>query len=69
MILTLSACSHRGNGKREAQGDRDSAAFKVGLAAHEMAKDAQKTAAQAERQLRESARKAKEGWKQADQNH
>jgi hypothetical protein len=62
IILTLSACSR----KRQAQRDQDSAAFKVGAAAHEIAKDAEKTAAAAERQLQESARKAKEGWKQKE---
>jgi hypothetical protein len=69
IILTLGACSHRG--EREAQRereerDRNSAAFKVGEAAHEIAEHAAKTAAAAERQLRENARKASEGWKQKE---
>lgn len=69
IILTLGACSHPSD--REAQRereerDRNSAAFKVGEAAHEIAKHAEKTAAAAERQLQESARKAREGWKEKD---
>ena len=60
LLLSLSACS------RHSQRDRDenSAAFKVGEAAHEVAKHAEKTAAAAGRQLEDSARKASEGWKQ-----
>ena len=54
MILTLSACSHPTERQREAQrereeSDRNSAAFKVGEAAHEIAKHAEKAAAAAER--------------------
>jgi hypothetical protein len=69
IILTLSSCSHRS--EREAQRereerDRNSAAFKVGEAAHEIAKHAEKTAAAAERELQESARKAREGWKEKE---
>jgi hypothetical protein len=68
-LLTLSACSH--SSEREAQRereerDRSSAAFKVGEAAHDIAKHAEKTAAAAERQLQDSARKAREGWKQKE---
>jgi hypothetical protein len=70
IILALSGCS-RPRARKES--DRDSPAFKVGAAAHEIAKHAEKTAAEAERelelskrQLQESARKAKEGWQQKD---
>ncbi len=71
IILTLGACSHRGKSEREAQReredrDRSSAAFKVGEAAHEIAERAAKTAAAAERELKENARKASEGWKQKE---
>jgi hypothetical protein len=71
LIVTLSACSHPTERERDAQrareeSDRNSAAFKVGEAAHEIAKHAEKTAAAAERELEESARKAREGWKQKE---
>jgi hypothetical protein len=69
IILTFSGCSRRSDRKR----DQDSPAFKVGEAAHDIAKHAEKTAAAAEReleesrrQLQESARKAKEGWQQKE---
>ncbi|MBV9771408.1 MAG: hypothetical protein JOZ32_17690 [Bryobacterales bacterium] len=69
MILALGACSGPTEREREAQRereqrDRNSAAFKAGEAAHEIAKQAAKAAAIAERKLEESARKADEGWKQ-----
>jgi hypothetical protein len=71
IILMLSGCSYRSEREREAQRereqrDRDSAAFKVGEAAHEIAKHAEKAAAVAERKLEDSARKASEGWKQKE---
>jgi uncharacterized lipoprotein len=71
IILTISGCSHRSEQEREAQHereerDRNSAAFKVGEAAHEVAKQAEKAAALAERKLQENARKASEGWKQKE---
>lgn len=71
MILTMSACSHRSQRQRDAQREREqrdqnSAAFKVGEAAHEIAKHAEATAAAAQRQLEENARKAREGWKEKE---
>lgn len=70
IILTIGGCS-RARPRQER--DRDSAAFKAGAAAHDIAKQAAKTAAEAERQLRQSerqlqdsARKVKEGWKQKE---
>ncbi len=48
--------------QREEQ-DQKSAAFRAGQAAHEIAKEAEKAAAAAGRKLDESARKAREGWK------
>lgn len=72
MIFSLSACSHRDERQREAererkQTDQNSAAFKAGEAAHEMAKHAEKTAAEAAHALQDGARKAREGWKQKEQ--
>jgi hypothetical protein len=61
IVLTLGSCSNR-----ETQRDQSSAAFKAGEAAHEIAKHAEKTAAAAGRELKESARKASEGWKQKE---
>jgi hypothetical protein len=63
ILLIISGCSHRRERERR---DRDSAAFKVGQAAHEIAKHAEQTAAEAARALQDNARKAKEGWKQND---
>lgn len=65
VVLSLSACSHSRKREHE-ESDRNSAAFKVGEAAHEVAKHAEKTAETAERELKESARKAAEGWKQKE---
>ncbi len=72
LFFTLGACSHRSEREREAQrqreqADRNSAAYRVGEAAHELAKHAERTAAAAGRQLQESARKAREGWKAKEQ--
>ena len=71
LIILTSACSHPSEQPREAQRereerDRNSAAFKVGETAHEIAKQAEKAAAVAGRKLEESARKASEGWKQKE---
>jgi hypothetical protein len=63
IILAITGCSHSNKGKER---DQDSPAFKVGEAAHEIAKHAAKTAAEAERQLQENARKAKEGWQKKE---
>jgi len=60
-LAILFACSR--SHKQEREGDRNSAAYKVGEAAHEVAKHAEKAAEAAGRQLNESARKAAEGWK------
>ncbi len=71
ILLTLSACFRPSEGERAVQRereerDRNSAAFKAGEVAHEIAKHAEKAAAIAERKLEESARKAGEGWKQKE---
>jgi hypothetical protein len=71
VIVSLSACSYRSDRERTAQrereeSDRNSAAFKAGEVAHEIAKHAENTAAAAGRKLEESARKASEGWKQKE---
>jgi|HubBroStandDraft_6_1064221.scaffolds.fasta_scaffold1375070_1 hypothetical protein len=71
ILVTLSACSHPSEQQRRAERERDdrdrsSAAFKAGEAAHEIAKQAERTAAAAERKLEESARKASEGWSQKE---
>ena len=71
LILIISACSRPTERERDAQRQRDerdqnSAAFKVGEAAHEIAKHAEKTAAAAGRKLEDSAHKAAEGWKQKE---
>ena len=66
IVLTISGCSRHHDQQRGAESDRDSPAFKAGEAAHEIAKHAEKTAAEAARELQETARKAKEGWKQKE---
>jgi hypothetical protein len=48
---------------RREQADRGSPAYKAGQAAHELARKAEHAAAVAGRELNESARKAREGWK------
>jgi hypothetical protein len=48
---------------RREQTDRNSAAYRAGQAAHELAEKAGHAAAVAGRKLDESARKAREGWK------
>jgi hypothetical protein len=44
--------------------DKNSPAFKAGEAAHEIVNGAEKTAKAAGRKIDESARKAREGWKE-----
>lgn len=70
-ILTVSGCSFKTQRQRDAERERQlrdehSAAFKVGEAAHELAKHAEKAADAAGRALEENARKANEGWKAKD---
>jgi hypothetical protein len=63
----LCACqteSQREAERRRVEQDRNSAAFKAGQAAHQIAKEAAKVGAAAARKLDESARKAREGWKE-----
>lgn len=67
-ILTVSSCAHKSERQREVERERQlrdehSAAFKVGEAAHELAKHAEKAADAAGRAIEENARKANEGWK------
>ncbi len=52
---------------RQQQADRNSAAFRAGEAAHELTRKAEHAAAVAGRELNESARKAREGWKEQAQ--
>jgi hypothetical protein len=52
--------------RRRMEQDRNSAAFKAGQKAHQIAKGAEKAAAAAGRKLEESARKAREGWKEQE---
>jgi len=61
ILFVFSACSR--SQKQDRQSDQNSPAYKVGEAAHEVAKHAARTAEAAGRQLKESARKASEGWK------
>jgi hypothetical protein len=67
VVAVLSnACQSEGEReaeRRRLEQDRNSAAFKAGQAAHEIAKEAAKAGAAAARKLDESARKAREGWK------
>jgi hypothetical protein len=49
---------------RRQQNDRNSAAFRAGEAARELTRKAEHAAAVAGRELNESARKAREGWKE-----
>jgi len=66
IIITMSACSHHSKHERQ-QRDQNSAAFKAGEAAHEIANHVAGAAAAAGRKLEDSARKAQEGWKAKDQ--
>jgi hypothetical protein len=66
IVLTVSGCSRNHDQHHDAERDRDSPAFKAGQAAHVIASHAEKTAAEAARELQETARKAKEGWKQKE---
>jgi hypothetical protein len=72
IVAVLAACFTSGScqseQEREAQRrreerDRNSAAFKAGEAAHEVARKAEAAAAAAGRKLDEDARQASEGWK------
>lgn len=69
LILTSTACTSQRDGearreaeRRKEQADQNSAAFRAGQAAHELARKAGHAAAVAGRELDESARKAREGW-------
>lgn len=71
VILTATGCAHKSERQRQAererqQRDQNSVAFKVGEAAHELAKHAEKAADAASRALQDNARKANEGWKAND---
>ena len=71
IVLALSVACGPSEREREArhqreEQDRNSAAFKIGEAAHELAKHAEKAAAIAGRKLDEGARKAAEGWKEKE---
>jgi hypothetical protein len=58
-----------GGCKRDSDADRkhdvDSAAYKAGKAAHQLADETQEAAKKAGRKLDEAAKSAKEGWKDA----
>ena len=56
--------AQREAGYRREQNDRNSAAFRAGQAARELTRKAEHAAAVAGRQLDDSARKAREGWKE-----
>lgn len=63
----LSACQterQREAERQREQQDQNSAAFRAGEAAHEIAKKAEKAAVAVGRKLDDSARKAEEGWKE-----
>ena len=64
ILVVVSGCSR--SHKHDRKGDQNSPAYKVGEAAHEVAKHAERTAAAAEREIKENARKAAEGWKAKD---
>jgi len=71
ITLALFTCACRTEGERQAERrreeqDRNSAAFKAGEAAHQVAREAEKAGAAAARELDESAKKAREGWKAQD---
>ena len=58
--------SQREAERRREEQDRSSAAFRAGEAAHKIAKEAERAAAAAGRKLDDSARKAREGWKEQE---
>ena len=71
LLLLMNAALACGNHRqrntedvRQQERDRNSAAFKAGKIAHEIAKNTGKVAAAAGRKLGESAKKAGEGWKE-----
>jgi hypothetical protein len=69
LMVGVSGCrsEHAREVKQErVERDRDSAAFRMGEAAHEAAKDAGRAAAVAARKLDEDARRAREGWKEQE---
>ena len=55
---------HRVADEQQPVEDRSSPAYKAGAAAHEIVNGAEKAAKAAGRKLDESARKAREGWKE-----
>jgi hypothetical protein len=70
-VVTLSLCvvgckpgPHRIADEKAEPQDRTSPAFKAGEAAHEIVHGAEKAAKAAGRKIDESARKAREGWKE-----
>jgi hypothetical protein len=54
----------RGAERQRVEQDAKSAAYKAGEAAHRIVREAEKASAAAARKLDESARKAREGWKE-----
>lgn len=73
LSITMTACetsqqreAKRAAEERRLENDRNSAAFKSGQMAHEIARRAEQAAAAAGRKLNEDARKAREGWKEQE---
>ena len=65
--LALTGCQsaqQREAERRREVEDRNSPAYKAGEAAHKIAREAENAASAAGRKLQESARKAREGWKE-----
>ena len=69
VTLGISSCrpayqtdAERARRERERR-DQDSAAYKAGQKAHQLADEAEKAAEDARRKIREGARKAREGWR------
>jgi hypothetical protein len=60
--LGLISCNRH---KDEKAPEKNSAAFKAGEAAHEMAKESRKAVAAAGRELKKDAKEAREGWKES----
>jgi hypothetical protein len=66
-LVSLGGCSRTSESPQQRQADANSAAGKVGKAAHRVAVETQKAADAAGRKLAKAAHQAHEGWKEAAQ--
>jgi hypothetical protein len=71
LTVTQVNCTRKTEQQKEAERarehqDRNSAAYKAGKTARELATEAEKAAAAAGRKLDDAARKAREGWREQE---